>query len=96
MARSAPRRAASRLELRLGEELKKMIEEAAAVAGESVSDFMRNAAEERANKVLFDLRWTVLPVAYYDELVRSLDEPPEDWPELRDAFRGLSEIVEIR
>jgi uncharacterized protein (DUF1778 family) len=96
MARSAPRRASSRLELRLGEELKKMIEEAAAATGESVSDFMRAAAEERASKVLFDLRWTLIPVAYYDELVKSLDDPPEPWPELQDAFRGLRDIVEIR
>lgn len=96
MERSTPRRASSRLELRLGEELKTMIEEAAAATGESVSDFMRAAAEERASKVLFDLRWTLIPEAYYDELVRSLDEPPEPWPELQEAFRGLRDIVDIR
>ncbi len=96
MARSAPRRVASRLEMRLGEDLKKLIEEAAAVAGESVSDFVRTAAEERANQVLFDVRWTLPPVAYFDELVRSLDDPPEDWPELREALRSLNESVEIR
>jgi uncharacterized protein (DUF1778 family) len=96
MARSAPRRGASRLEMRLGEDLKKLIEEAAAVTGESVSDFVRTAAEERANQVLFDARWTLLPVAYFDELVKSLDDPPEDWPELRAALRSLNESVEIR
>jgi uncharacterized protein (DUF1778 family) len=96
MVHSAPRRGSSRLELRLGEELKEMIAEAAAAAGESVSDFMRAAAEERANRVLFDLRWTLIPVAYYDEFVKSLDEPPEPWPELQEAFRGLHDIVEIR
>lgn len=96
MERSTPRRASSRLELRLGEELKTMIEEAAAATGESVSDFMRTAAEERASKVLFDLRWTLIPVEYYDELVRSLDEPPQPWPEMQEAFRGLRDIVDIR
>lgn len=73
-----------------------MIEEAAAVAGESVSDFMRNAAEERASKVLFDLHWTVVPSSYFDDLVHSLDEPPGEWPQLREAFRNHDEIVELR
>ncbi len=89
-------RARSRLELRLEEELKSTIEEAAAAVGESVSDFMRNAAAERAKRVLVDVRWTVVPTAFYDQLVTSLEEPPQDMPKLREAARGLRDVVDIR
>jgi len=51
---------------------------------------------ERANRVLVDVRWTVVPTEFYEQLVGSLDEPPQDMPKLREAARGLRDVVDIR
>jgi uncharacterized protein (DUF1778 family) len=65
---------AERLEVRLTATERMQIEQAAAFAGESVSSFVVLAALDRADVVVRETS-TVVPRAYFDRLVASLDEP---------------------
>lgn len=68
---------AERLEARLTATERKQIEQAAALAGESVSSFVVLAALDRADVLVREQASTVVPAAYFDRLVASLDEPDE-------------------
>ena len=75
---------AQRLEARLTAEQRAQIEQAAALTGETVSAFVVLAAVERAESVVSDRMTTVVPAAYFDRLIASLDEP-DPVPRLRHA-----------
>lgn len=66
-----------RVEARLTAVQRRQIEQAAAMAGESVSSFMVLAALERAESVVVEHATTVVPAAYFDQLIGSLDEADE-------------------
>jgi len=66
-----------RLEARLTATERKAIEQAAALAGESVSSFVVLAALDRADILVREQASTVVPGAYFDRLVASLDMPDE-------------------
>lgn len=68
---------AKRLEARLTSTQRRQIEHAAELAGESVSSFVVLAALDRADIVVRDMTSTVVPAAYFDQLLASLDEPDE-------------------
>lgn len=75
---------AERVEARLTAVERRQIEQAAALTGESMSAFMVLAALERAETVVVEQATTVVPTAYFDRLVASLDEA-EDAPRLARA-----------
>lgn len=75
---------AERLETRLTLTERKQIEQAAALAGESVSSFVVSAALGRANGVVREQASTVVPADYFDQLLVSLDRP-DDAPGLARA-----------
>ena len=87
MARTA------RFEFRVDPDSKTDIEKAAAVSGESASDFARRAAIERAQAVLEQQRVTVVPSSYFDELMAELDAPVERNERVAAAARRLDEVV---
>ena len=64
-----------RLEARLTATQRKQIEQAAALAGESVSSFVVLAALDRADILVRERASTVVPAAYFDQLIATLDEP---------------------
>jgi uncharacterized protein (DUF1778 family) len=68
---------AERLEARLTATERMQIEQAAALAGESVSSFVVLAALDRADILVREKASTVVPGAYFDRLVALLDEPEE-------------------
>jgi uncharacterized protein (DUF1778 family) len=78
---------AERVEARLTGEQRRQIEQAAALAGESVSSFMVGAALERAETVVAERATTVVPSAYFDRLAASLDSADE-MPRLARAARA--------
>lgn len=84
-----------RLEARLTSTQRRQIEQAAELAGESVSSFMVLAALERAEVVVTELATTVLPAAYFDELVAALDEP-DDATRLKRAARNADRRGRIK
>jgi len=75
---------AQRIEARLTGVERRQIEQAAALAGESVSAFMVLAALERAERVVVEQATTVVPATYFDGLVAALD-PPDEAPRLARA-----------
>jgi uncharacterized protein (DUF1778 family) len=78
-------RRTERLHVRVSPEFKHLVEDAAREVGMSVSDFVVSTVRNRADDVL--ARRTVVPDAYYDELLAALDEPPRVVPELLSAMQ---------
>lgn len=76
-----------RLEARLTSAQRLEIERAATLASESVSSFVVTAAVQRAEALVAEHASTVVPAAYFDRLVASLDEPDEA-PGLARAVRN--------
>lgn len=62
-----------RLETRVSPEERARIEQAASVAGVSVSAFMVAAAVERADEVIEEALTTTVPADYFDALLAALD-----------------------
>jgi uncharacterized protein (DUF1778 family) len=76
----------TRFEFRVRPESKQRIEHAANLMHESTSDFVRAAAERRADEVLLDHdAITIVPADYFDQLLSALDEPPQPNPALARA-----------
>jgi uncharacterized protein (DUF1778 family) len=65
--------ASKRLELRIQTELKQRIEQAASVTGQSASDFVRAAAQRRADQVLREhAPATVVPDDFFEQMSTAL------------------------
>lgn len=84
-----------RLEARLTPAQRTQIEQAAGLAGESLSSFVVFAALERADTVVAERAISVVPAGYFDRLIASLDEP-DDAPQLARAARGSRDRGSIR
>jgi len=64
--------------VRVRPESKARIEHAAALVNAPVSDFVRSAAEERAEQVMADhAAHTTVPAEFFDQLLAALDAPDE-------------------
>jgi len=88
--------ATSRLEFRLADEAKDRLALAAELVSEPVSEFVRHAAEDRAEQVLRDQRETVVPAAFFDELLAALDEPAVPNDRLARAAERARALVQRR
>lgn len=87
-------RASSRLEFRLRQESRERIEHAAKLVDESASDFVRTAAERRAEQVLLERdAVTPVPAAFFDQLISALDEEPRPSPALASAGDRARRVV---
>lgn len=76
-----------RVEARLSPDERRRIEQAAEIAGESMSSFLVKAAVSRADDVVAAQLSTIVPPSYFDDLVAALDAPPEEMPHLSAASR---------
>jgi uncharacterized protein (DUF1778 family) len=86
--------ATARLEVRVRPEAKAKIARAADLVNLPVSDFVRSAAEDRAEEVLREHEsQTRVPAAFYDDLLAALDEPVRPSPALRRASRRTRDVV---
>ena len=86
--------ATARLELRVRPDTKSRLERAAAVAQVPVSDFVRSAAEDRAEQVLAEHdTQTLVPAQFYDELLAALDAPAQPNPALSRAARRARDLA---
>lgn len=83
----------ARFEFRVDPDSKTEIEKAAAVTGESASDFARRAAVERAQAVLRQQHVTAVPADYFDMLMAELDAPVQSNERVRAAVRRLDGVV---
>ena len=73
-----------RFEIRLAEDGRNQIEAAAGAVGETLTEFVRNAAIQRADQVLALSSRTLMPAEQFDAMIRSLDIA-DDAPELAKA-----------
>ncbi len=71
------------INLRIDGEVRRLIDDAAAVLGKSRTEFMIESARREAIDVLLDRRLFVLDPEQYDAFVKVLNDPPEPDPKLR-------------
>jgi uncharacterized protein (DUF1778 family) len=76
-----------RIELRPEPELEQRIRYAAELAGQSLTDFVLDAATERAEEVIASARATVVSADSFGALWEALDEPPQPNARLTRAFK---------
>lgn len=76
-----------RFEVRATPELIALFGQAAALSGQSFSDFVRQAALARAEEVIRRGQVTVLPAEEFDKLLASIDEPENIDDETRIRLR---------
>jgi uncharacterized protein (DUF1778 family) len=86
-----PRR--HRIDVRVSDEQDTMIREAAALAGQTVTAFLLDAAQNRAREVLDERRDLVMSKAAFARFAEALNAPGEPVPELTELFR-LPRIAE--
>lgn len=65
----------ARIEIRSEPEREERIRQAAGLVHQSVSSFMLDAASDRAEQVIVAARTTVVPDAFFSQLLAGLDEP---------------------
>jgi uncharacterized protein (DUF1778 family) len=85
-----------RIEARVAPERAERIREAAELAHQSVSSFVIDAAEEKAERIILEQRETDVPSSFFDELLAALDEPPTAVPALHDAAERAGKFVTPR
>ncbi|WP_431956119.1 DUF1778 domain-containing protein [Nocardia lijiangensis] len=73
-----------RFEMRLAQDRLRQIQEAAGAIGESPTEFIRNAAIERADRILALSSRTLMPAEQFDAMMSALDVA-DDAPALTKA-----------
>ncbi len=81
-----------RIDLRLNEEDKNMIEEAAAMTNQSISQFMVSTASLRAVEVIEQHRRLILSEESWNLVQNALDNPPSPNSRLKQAARRLQKL----
>ncbi len=86
--------AAARLEFRVRPDRKAVIERAAELVHEPVSEFARTAAEEKADRIIRDHEaTTTVPAGCFDDLFDALDAPASPNAALTRVARRARELV---
>ena len=85
--------ATQRFEFRIADEVKARLAAAAELVDEPVSEFVRAAAEDRAEAVLRAHRETRVPASFFDDLLDALERPVERNEALARAARRIDQVV---
>ncbi|OSL45913.1 toxin-antitoxin system, antitoxin component, ribbon-helix-helix fold protein [Escherichia coli H605] len=78
-----------RIDLRLTDDDKSLIEEAAAISNQSVSQFMLNSASQRAAEVIEQHRRVILNEESWTRVMDALSNPPSPGEKLKRAAKRL-------
>lgn len=81
-----------RIDLRLNEDDKNMIEEAAAIINQSISQFMVSIASERAVEVINQHRCLILNEESWDLVMKAISNPPLPNDRLQRSAKRLQEL----
>lgn len=81
-----------RIDLRLNEDDKNMIEEAAAMTNQSISQFMVSTASERAAEVINQHRRLILNEESWDLVMDAISNPPLPDDRLKRSAKRLQEL----
>lgn len=86
--------ASARLEFRVRPDRKSLIERAAELVHEPVSEFARTAAEEKADRIIREYEaTTTVPAGFFDDLLDALDAPASPNPALTLAAKRARDTV---
>lgn len=77
------------INLRIGTQTRKIIDDAAAILGKTRTEFMVESARKVAIDVLLDQRLFALDPERYEAFVHALDNPPPPGPKLRSLLRRV-------
>lgn len=83
-----------RIDLRLNEEDKNLIEEAAAITNLSISQFMINIASERASEIVNHHRRLILNENSWNLVQNAINNPPVVNSRLKQAAKRLQDTEE--
>ncbi len=86
----------ARIEVRTDPEREALLKHAANLTNQTLTSFVLDAAERRARQVVEEASTTVVPSAFFDQLLDALDQPPSPNDPLRAAARRLDRLVEQR
>ncbi|EJF30692.1 MULTISPECIES: DUF1778 domain-containing protein [Enterobacteriaceae] len=81
-----------RIDLRLSDDDKSMIEEAAAMSNQTITQFMIACASARAAEVIEQHRRLVLNEASWNRVMDAISNPPEPDDRLKCAARRLKDM----
>jgi len=81
-----------RIDLRLNEDDKSMIEEAAAMTNQSISQFMVSTASERAAEIIDQHRRLILNEESWNLVLDAISNPPAANSRLKRAVKRLQEM----
>lgn len=81
-----------RIDLRLTDEDKKMIEEAAAMTNQTITQFLVNSASERAAEVIEQHRRLVLSEESWNRVMDAIENPPAPNDKLKRAAKRLQNM----
>ncbi len=77
------------INLRIGANTRRLIDDAAAILGKTRTEFMIESARRQAIDVLLDQRLFLLGSDYYGAFMHALDNPPAPGPKLRSLLRRV-------
>jgi len=86
----------ARIEVRTDPEREALLKRAASLTNQTLTSFVLDAAEQRANEVVAQASTTVVPSTFFDELLLALDEPPKANEAMRRAAHRAQQRVEQR
>ena len=84
----------ARIEVRTDPEREALLKHAARLANQTLTSFILDAAERRAEEIVAEASTTVVPSAFFDELLDALERPPAANTALRKAARRLERLVQ--
>jgi uncharacterized protein (DUF1778 family) len=86
----------SKINLRVSEEMRALIDAAAAAVGKTRTEFMLESARQHALDVVLDQRLFVLDSEQHGVLMKVLQDPPAPNTELRRLLSGPAPLGEVK
>lgn len=83
----------ARIEVRTDPEHEALLKQAAELTHQTLTSFILEAAERRAEQVVAESNTTVVPSAFFDQLLDALDRAPEPNQPTRKAVQKLEALV---
>jgi uncharacterized protein (DUF1778 family) len=83
----------ARIELRTDTEREALLKQAARLTNQTLTGFVLDAAERRAQEVVAEANTTMLPSAFFDQLLSALEQRPEANQALRKAARRRRRLI---
>ena len=83
----------ARIEVRTDPEHEALLKQAANLTNQTLTGFILEAAERRAEQVVAEANTTVVPSAFFDQLLDALDRTPEPNLPLHRAAQRLGSLV---